>query len=326
MLVAAVVVAAVLVLGGGGEDDPTTGAAADGAANAADPGGSVRPKKVGDPIPVAEMPVGIATDDGTVAVASRSGAALTMIDQKTAKAEGPGIPLPGEGEDVAIAAGAAWVTVPDLSQVVKVPLDGGDSLPIDVGSPPYGITSDGSSIWVAQPEAQQITSIDPSSNDISDQIAIDGSSSPSEIAAGDGRLWVVDRGGTLFSLDPNDPSAQDSQELGANPKGVVVADGSVWVANTDSHDVDHFDTDRTHLGSVKVGGMPRLLTAGFGRIWVANGNGYVSAIDPADDDSVIKVNTPGGSPEGVAVGDDEVWVTTGLNGDSVVRIDPDPSG
>ena len=76
---------------------------------------------------------------------------------------------------------------------------------------------------------------------------------------------------------------------------------------------------------MKVGGTPRLLAAGFGRIWVANGNGYVSAIDPADDDSVIRVKTPG-SPEGVAVGDDEVWVTTGLNGDSVVRIDPDPSG
>ena len=112
--------------------------------------------------------------------------------------------------------------------------------------------------------------------------------------------------------------------LGANPKGVVVADGSVWVANTNDGNVDHFDTDGTRLGSVKVGGMPRLLAAGFGRIWVANGNGYVSAIDPADD-SVDRVNTPGSSPEGVAVGDDEVWATTGLNGDSVVRIDPDPS-
>ena len=43
--------------------------------------------------------------------------------------------------------------------------------------------------------------------------------------------------------------------------------------------------------------MPRLLAAGFGRIWVANGNGYVSAIDPADD-SVDRVNTPGSSPKG----------------------------
>ena len=180
------------------------------------------------------------------------------------------------------------MTVPDLSQVVKVPLDGGDPLPIDVGSPPYGITTDGSSIWVAQPEAQQITAIDPSTGDISDQIGIEGSSSPSEIASGDGRLWVVDRGGKLFSLDPDDPSAQDSQALGANPKGVVVADGSVWVANTNDGNVDHFDTDGTRLGSVKVGGTPRLLAAGFGRIWVANGNGYVSAIDPADDDSVTR--------------------------------------
>jgi serine/threonine-protein kinase len=325
--VAALVVVAVLALGGGG-DDHTTGAGGDGATAAAGSDGSAEPKTVGDPIRVAELPVGIATGGGWVGVASRSGAALTMIDQETGKTDGSPVGLPGEGEDVAIAAGAAWVTVPDQSQVVKVPLAGGDSQPIDVGSPPYGITTDGSSVWVAQPEAQQITAIDPSSADISDQITIDGSTSPSEIASGDGRLWVVDRdGGELFSLDPSDPASLDSQMVGGNPKGVVVAgDGSVWVAKTDDGTVDHFDTDGTRLGSVKVGKKPRLLAAGFGRIWVANGGGYVSAIDPADDDSVINVKTSAGSPEGVAVGDDEVWVTTGLDGDSVVRIDPDPAG
>ena len=241
VLVAAVIVAAVLALGGGGEDDRTTGAAADRAANAADPGGSVKPKKVGDPIPVAEMPVGVATDDGTVAVASRSGAALTMIDQKTGKPEGNPVPLPGEGEDVAITAGAAWVTVPDLSQVVKVPLDGGDPAPIDVGSPPYGITSDGIVDLgrAARGPADHRHRSVHRRHLRSDRDR--GASSPSEIASGDGRLWVVDRGGKLFSLDPDDPSAQDSQELGANPKGVVVADGSVWVANTNDGNVDHFE-------------------------------------------------------------------------------------
>ena len=297
MLVAAVVVAAVLVLGGGGEDDRTTGAAADGAAHAADPGGSVRPKKVGDPIPVAEMPVGVATDDGTVAVASRSGAALTMIDQKTGKPEGNPVPLPGEGEDVAIAAGAAWVTVPDLSRSSRCRSMGvtrrrstsvaavRDHLRRLVG---LGRAARGPADHRHRSVHRRPSPIRSGSTDLS----------PSEIASGDGRLWVVDRGGKLFSLDPDDPSAQDSQDVGANPKGVVVADGSVWVANTNDGNVDHFDTDGTKLGSVKVGGTPRLLAAGFGRIWVANGNGYVSAIDPADD-SVDRVeHRPAPPPKG----------------------------
>jgi streptogramin lyase len=61
------------------------------------------------------------------------------------------------------------------------------------------------------------------------------------------------------------------------------------------------------------------MAAGFGRIWVADGDGAVEAINPADE-SFQKVDVDG-SPEGVAIGSDQVWVTTG-SGDSVVRIDP----
>jgi sugar lactone lactonase YvrE len=61
------------------------------------------------------------------------------------------------------------------------------------------------------------------------------------------------------------------------------------------------------------------MAAGFGRIWVADGDGAVEAINP-DDESVQKVDVPG-LPESVAIGSDQVWVTTG-KGDSVVRIDP----
>jgi streptogramin lyase len=204
--------------------------------------------------------------------------------------------------------------------VIKVPLDGGTPKPIDVGSAPYGITSDGNSIWIAQPDGRQITEIDPGSDQASTPIPIGGSEEPSEIAAGDGRLWVVDRGGSqLISVDPADPATQEGKNVGENPKGVVVDDGSVWVANTDSGNVDHFTTGGEELDPVIVDGHPRLMAAGFDRIWVANENGYVSAIDPATDD-VEKIEVPG-SPEAVAVGSDRVWVTTGT-GDQLVAIKP----
>ena len=64
---------------------------------------------------------------GTVAVASADRvAALTMIDREDGQGRGDPVPLPGEGQEVAIDGGAAWVTVPDLTAVVRVPLAGGD--------------------------------------------------------------------------------------------------------------------------------------------------------------------------------------------------------
>ena len=52
------------------------------------------PKVAGDPIAVDGMPVGIAAGDGTVAVATRVGQRVALIDEKTGKPTGDAVPLP----------------------------------------------------------------------------------------------------------------------------------------------------------------------------------------------------------------------------------------
>jgi sugar lactone lactonase YvrE len=309
-VVAAIVVAGLVVFeGGGGGGEGANGFA---------------PSEVAEKHPAPGFPVGVATGNGKVAVATRAGQRVGFVNENTGEPI-TAVNLGNDGEDVVIAAEAAWVTVPNASQVIRVPLDGSSPKPIHVGSAPYGITFDGDSIWVAQPDSQAITGIDPATDQVSTPIPIEGSQEPSEIASGDGRLWVVDRGGDrVISVDPGDPSVQEGQNVGDNPKGVVVDDGSVWVANTDGGNVDHFTTAGEELDPVTVDGHPRLMAAGFGRIWVANENGYVSAIDTATD-VVERIDVPG-SPEGVAVGSDRVWVTTG-SGNQLITIKPgDPTG
>jgi len=321
--IAAVAVVAVLVLRGGGEGS------GGGAGTSA---GFAKPKAVGAPISVPELPVGIAAGDGTVAVASRGGQAVTFIDEQTAKADDP-VPLRGAAQEVAIDDGDAWVTVPEQNAVVRVPVSGGDPKSIGVGSPPFGVAADGDSVWVAQPEARQVTSID-TGDESTDSVSIEESSEPTELTVAEGEIWVVDRGGSeLFWFDPSSPSEQRSEPLGENPKGVAVGDGSVWVANTESRNVVQLSETGEQQDQIDVGGEPRLLAYGFGRVWVANGNGKLQAINPADDNSVQSLKV-GGSPEGVAVGADSVWVTTGANdedtgegGNAVVEVDPgDPQG
>jgi len=301
----AIAVVAVIVLGGGDEGSA----------------GFEAPKLVGKPIDVEGMPVGIAVDEGTVAVATRSGQRVDLLDEKTGEPRGS-VDLPANGEDVAVADGSLWATVPDAKAVVTARMDGGERESIDIGGSAIGITADDDGmLWAAEPEERQVASIDPGDQSVS-AIQVEAASEPSQVAAGDGVLWVVDRGaGQVFRVDPNNPSTAEGFPVGARPKGAVVSDdGSVWVANTDSGSVVRLNGDGTQTAQVDVGDEPRLMASGFGRVWVADGDGTVAAIDPADN-SVQRVDDVPGSPEGVAIGSDQVWVTTGA-GEQVVRIDP----
>ena len=206
--------------------------------------------------------------------------------------------------------GSLWATVPGADAVVAARMDGSERTVIDVGAGAIGIAPGDGMVWAAQPEARKLASIDTGDQSVS-SIPIGAASEPAEVAAGDDALWVVDRGDSqVFRVDPNDPSAAEPFAVGSNPKGVVVDDdGSVWVANTDAGTVVRLDAAGDAAGPGRRRRPARLIAAGFGRIWVANGDGCVDAIDPADE-SVQKVEVAG-SPEGVAVGSDQVWVTTG---------------
>ncbi|GIK76852.1 MAG: hypothetical protein BroJett022_05420 [Actinomycetes bacterium] len=301
-LAGAAVVVAILALAGGGGDEGD---------------GFEAPRIVGPPIAVDGFPVGVAAADGTVAVATREGERVALFDER-GKPAGT-FALPGPGEDVALAGGSIWASVPGSGVVVRADVDGGNAEPVDVGSPPLGLGADEGTVYAAQPEARSVAAIDAGDGSVA-PIPISGSSTPSFVAAGDGALWVVDRdGGVVFRVDPGDPDAAEDFPLGENPKGVVIGAGSVWVANTDSSSVVRLSTGGDELDEIRVGGEPRLLAYGFGRVWVANGGGSVDAIDPAD--NTVQSIEADGSPEGVAIGGDEVWVTAG-KGDLLYRIDP----
>jgi len=304
-LAGAAVVAAVLALAGGDGDGGDEG------------GGFEAPRAVGQPIAVDGFPVGVAAADGTVAVATREGERVALFDE-SGKPAGA-ITLPGPGEDVTLSAGSIWASVPGSSVVVRADADGGNAEPVDVGAAPLGLGADGGTVYAAQPDARSVAAIDVGDNSVA-PIPIDGSSTPSFVAAGDGVLWVVDRdGGVVFRVDLEDPDASEDLPLGENPKGVALGAGSVWVANTESANVVRLSTDGDEQAEIPVGGEPRLLAYGFGRVWVANGDGSVDAIDPAD--NTVQSVEVDGSPEGVAIGSDEVWVTAG-RGDQLIRIDP----
>lgn len=306
LAVAAVAVAAALLLGGGGGD------------------GSSGPAIGAPPIEVKGFPVGLAVHDNVVSVVSREDGTLTTIQKESREQVGDPIALGGKGEDVAIAAGSAWVTLFEQNAVARIELDG-DGVPtgtpqlIGVGTEPRGIAADGDTVWVADLGSAELTRIDAESGAAA-PVPLPEGAEPADIAFDGDTVWVSDRSGSVIAL-PKQGRPQIFP-VGKDPKGIAVLDGFVWVAVTGEGKVMRMSTAGEQQFLVDVGGAPRGLAADpdRDRIWAANGDGYVTAIDPGDLGNPERVDVAG-SPEDVAVGPLKVWVTSG-EGDELNSIEP----
>ncbi|MFN8150625.1 MAG: protein kinase [Solirubrobacterales bacterium] len=305
--VVAVIVAAVLLLGGGD-------------------GGSSGPAVDDEPIAVDGFPLGLAIHDNLVSVVTRNGGELVSFEKETRKPVGEPIDLGGSGEDVAIAAGSAWVTLPDDDAVARIDLDG-DGVPtgtpqrIPVGTEPRGISADGDEVWVANLGSASVTMIDAKTN-APTPLPLPEGTEPTDVAFDGDDVWVSDRGGSVIELPNGGEGKPKAFPVGNDPKGIDVLDGYVWVAVTGDGKVSRLATDGGEPFLVDVGGEPRGLVADpeRGLVWVANGDGYVTAIDPDDLGNPEDVEIAG-SPEEVAVGPLKIWTTTGV-GNELYSIEP----
>ena len=281
----------------------------------------------GDPIGVPDWPVGIAVADGTVAVASRGGAAVDPDRRGDGRASrrtrSTCPPTARRSRSTTVMHGSPC---PTDSSVMKVPLDGGRALSGSRSDrAPFGVASDGSSVWVAQPEARQVTSIAIADSTAVHRRASPGSAEPTELTVSEGTVWVVDRERrSVFRFATDDTEEQESSGSARTRRAWSSATVRSGSPNTDAGNVVRLSPDRRRTGRGRGRRGAALVAYGFGKVWVANGAGRLDVIDPADGQlGPARSNVPG-SPEGVAVGSDQVWVTTGDDGDSVVPVDPAP--
>ncbi len=153
---------------------------------------------------------------------------------------------------------------------------------------------------------------------------------PSNIAAGEGSIWVTLQGGGLLRIDPATNAIIAHIDTGP-PQGysqaLVVAEGSVWLTNYTDSTVSRIDAhDYRLLATIPVGDGPEGIAAGPGAIWVANNHTEsVSRIDPTTNTVVATI--PVGpvlgreGPAAIDVTTNGVW-TAVPNLSAVVRVDP----
>lgn len=148
-----------------------------------------------------------------------------------------------------------------------------------------------------------------------------------DVAVGDGAVWVPTAGGELVRIDPATDSVVAEISVpglaGDDLASVAVGEGAVWV--TTSKDVVRVDPATNEVRArIQVGCCLWDVTTGGGAVWVSRpqeGHGTVLRIDPATN-SVLDEVRVGFGPGPIVYGNGAVWVSnTSFGAPAVMRID-----
>ena len=330
-LLAAAILAggAYAVLGGG--DDPGNGGGGD---------EETGPVSAGLVAEVAAEPVGVAVGGGTVWVSSREGRSLERLDAATGEPIGRPKGLEGDGEQVSIDfEGDVWVAVgtgdgapghvmhyaPNGKLVAKIP----------AGDEPRGIAIGERYAWAANINSGTVTQIDIAENSVVRDVAV--GAGPARAIAGGAKaggdaapggeptvgIWVSNSGDGTVTRITQQGDATTEVQVGGSPRGIAVGGGFVWVVDQDTNQLVQINPGsgpgtESIERRIPVGDGPRSVAFGFGSVWVTNGgDATVSRVDPQTGNArtIANEDLVGADPEGIAPGEDGIWVTSAAAAD-----------
>jgi YVTN family beta-propeller protein len=180
-------------------------------------------------------------------------------------------------------------------------------------------TGGGSARLTAIP-AGSVGAISPARDAITAVVPV--GSSPSDVAAGAGAVWVANyNANSVLRIDPATHAVEQTIPIDSTPSAIAVGDGAVWVADNFSGTVSKIDpaADRV-VQTIPVGNGPSGIAVSAGAVWVTDSNdGTLTKLDPVSG-AVVKTITLGGATE-LAAGFGAIWVSDATNG-RVLRVDP----
>ena len=188
--------------------------------------------------------------------------------------------------DVAIGAGAVWITdknsqtllriSPQYGEITRIPLPAQGLSSPDVGG---GVAIGAGSVWVAE-GLSRIVRIDPASGRVESTVSVPDAR---EVAFGDGAIWVgASDTGVLTKVDPRTGAVVATARIGPWICCIAVGGGYVWAANDTG--IWKLASDGRVLGTISVPSQTANIYLGAGALWVATDvAGTVLRIDPRTD-------------------------------------------
>ena len=188
--------------------------------------------------------------------------------------------------DVAIGAGAVWITdknsqtllriSPQYGEITRIPLPAQGLSSPDVGG---GVAVGAGSVWVAE-GLSRIVRIDPASGRVESTVSVPDAR---EVAFGDGAIWVgASDTGVLTKVDPRTGAVVATARIGPWICCIAVGGGYVWAASDTG--IWKLASDGRVLGTISVPSQTANIYLGAGALWVATDvAGTVLRIDPRTD-------------------------------------------
>jgi branched-chain amino acid transport system substrate-binding protein len=184
-------------------------------------------------------------------------------------------------------------------------------------------------------QAAGALSLDSASGDSIASVGL--GTSPSQVAIGEGSVWVLDADDkTVSQIDPETREVVRTFSTSSTPTDIAAGAGALWVGNAGLKDndrpesVSRIDTESgVIISTVELARTPRGIVYGFGgpsrqrvavspdAVWAIGGDGTLARIDPRSDRVVAEVEDVEAS--NVAVGEGRVWVS---ENEHLVEIDP----
>jgi YVTN family beta-propeller protein len=187
-------------------------------------------------IPAAITPIGVATGAGSVWVVGNAalvaridpegGDVLWSVDLRKASR------CDCYSGSIAVGEGSVW-TIGGGEQadtVFRVDLESRRTLTVPLGAPATDIAVGDGAVWVTNPDADAVSSIDPTTNRVTSTIRV--GRIPSRIAVGRRYVWVASsRDGTVVRVDPRTADIA-TIDVGGTPEDIATGQDTIWVAVT----------------------------------------------------------------------------------------------
>src|SRR5512146_279095 len=148
-----------------------------------------------------------------------------------------------------------------------------------IGSPTFGLTTGGGSVWVGGLGSGDVIRVDPATGKVLTRVTV--GARVFNLAAAPGAVWAIDNAlSTAVRVDTKTARVTTRVPVGFQPYDIEWGFGSVWVANAGDGTVWRITHGKV-VKKIKVGAEPNGLTAYRGALWVSDHTlGKVVRIDP----------------------------------------------
>jgi class 3 adenylate cyclase/ABC-type branched-subunit amino acid transport system substrate-binding protein/streptogramin lyase len=308
------------------------------------PGNSIVPinamsNDVGAPLGVGTTPSAVAAGEGSVWVLNADDRTVSRIDLATGRVASPKALTEGTPAAIAVGEGSLWVVtgIQSTSSQVRLAVSSADVLKLD---PHTAVEFPRSRVRLSQPAERAFTGqsnirvaagagrvwvVNPSRTvSVIDPVHNSVIGTATDVDAGAialdrGSAWVVDAGPAITRIDRDAVVNERIAVPAISLSSLVVSDGAAWAVDPYGGVLYRVELEgRNVVTTVRVGQGAESVAAGPGAIWVANPvAGAVLRIDPSEQRVVARLPF-GNPPLGLATAGNQVWVTVGGSPEATV--------